>query len=323
MNVHVAQINIGTMLAATDDPLVAEFMDNLERINAIADTAPGFVWRLQTDSGNATEIQIFPNPLTLVNMSVWESADALKEYVYRSDHVEFFRRRAEWFQPDAKRVALWHVPAGTIPELDEAVRRVEFLERNGATPYAFGFAKPPLPLVFEATTPDDGDTADLIERLNHELAVVATHPNENHFRLTSDEVTGDRGRMVRARYGEQLVGCGAVRTVGEGVGEIKRMFVDPAFRGSKFGAAILDQLELHARRLGLRELRLETSAKQPAAIRLYEGFGFTRSELWGEYLESPETSLCFHKPLADRAQASASDTRPAASTTSGPNRAPG
>ena len=106
MNVHVAQINIGTMLAATDDPLVAEFMDNLERINAIADTAPGFVWRLQTDSGNATEIQIFPNPLTLVNMSVWESADALKEYVYRSDHVEFFRRRAEWFQPDAKRVAL-------------------------------------------------------------------------------------------------------------------------------------------------------------------------------------------------------------------------
>ncbi len=133
MDVHVAQINIGTMVAATDDPLVAEFMDNLERINAVADAAPGFVWRLQTESGNATEIQIFPDPLTLVNMSVWESVDALKDYVYRSGHVDFFRRRAEWFEPDAKRVALWHVTAGTIPQLDEAVRRVEFLERNGST----------------------------------------------------------------------------------------------------------------------------------------------------------------------------------------------
>ena len=67
-------------------------------------------------------------------MSVWASVDDLKDYVYRSEHVEFFRRRAEWFEPDAKRVALWHVAAGEIPELDDAVRRVEFLERNGPTP---------------------------------------------------------------------------------------------------------------------------------------------------------------------------------------------
>jgi GNAT superfamily N-acetyltransferase len=177
--------------------------------------------------------------------------------------------------------------------------------------------------VFEETTPDDGATAELIGRLNHELAVIATHPNENHFRLTTDEVTGDRGRMVRARYGEQLVGCGAVRTIGDGVGEIKRMFVDPSVRAEKIGAAILDQLELHARRLGLRELRLETSAKQQPALRLYEGFGFTPHEQWGEYLDSPDTSLCFAKQLDDPAQPSASDTRAAASTTSGPNRGPG
>lgn len=298
MGVHVAQINIGTMVAPTDDPRVAEFMDALERVNAIADAAPGFVWRLQTDSGNATEIQIFPDPLTLVNMSVWESVDALKAYVYRSDHIDFFRRRAEWFEPDAKRVALWHVPAETIPELDEAVRRVEFLERNGATPYAFGFAKPQVPLVFEATTPEDPDTDELIGRLNHELAAVATHYGENHFTLHTDEVSGDRGRMIRARFGEQLVGCGAVRDIGGGAGEIKRMFVDPDIRGSKIGAAILDQLELHARRLGLSQLKLETSAKQQPALRLYEGFGFTRCEPWGEYIETPETSLCFSKSLA-------------------------
>jgi len=297
MGVHVAQINIGTMVAATDDPRVAEFMDALERVNAIADAAPGFVWRLQTDTGNATEIQIFPNPLTLVNMSVWESVDALKAYVYRSDHMDFFRRRAAWFEPDAKRVALWHVPAGTVPQLDEAVRRVEFLERNGASPYAFGFAKPPVPLVFEATDPDDADTGELIERLNHELAVVATHPGENHFALATDEVTGDRGLMIRARFGEQLVGCGAVRDIGDGAGEIKRMYVDAGVRGSRIGAAILDQLELHATRLGLTELKLETSAKQQPALRLYEGFGFEPCEPWGEYVETPETSLCFAKPL--------------------------
>ena len=293
----MAQINIGTMLAATDDPLVADFMDNLERVNAVADGAPGFVWRLQTESGNATEIQIFPDPLTLVNMSVWESVEALKEYVYRSDHIEFFRRRAEWFEPEAKRVALWYVPAGEIPELDDAVRRVEFLERNGPTAYAFGFVRPPVPMIFEATTPHEPDTADLIERLNGELSVVATGACENHFRLDADEVTGDRGRMLRVRFGEQLVGCGAVRTIEPGVGEIKRMFVDPACRGSKIGAAIVDQLELHALRLGIEQLKLETSAKQPAALRLYEGFGFRPCDPWGEYLDSPETSLCFAKSL--------------------------
>ena len=298
MGVHVAQINIGTMVAATDDPRVVEFMEALERINAIADAAPGFVWRLQTDSGNATEIQVFPNPLTLVNMSVWDSVDALKAYVYRSEHMDFFRRRAAWFETDAKRVALWHIPEGSIPELDEAVRRLEFLERNGASPYAFAFAKPPAPLVFEQTDPDDADTGALIERLNHELAVVATHPGENHFSLKADEVTGDRGRMLRARYGEQLAGCGAVRDIGGGAGEIKRMYVDQSVRGQKIGAAILDQLELHAKRLGLTELKLETSAKQQHALRLYESFGFTPCDAWGEYVATPETSLCFSKRLA-------------------------
>lgn len=127
MDVHVAQINIGTMIAPTDDPAVSEFMNNLERINAQADHASGFVWRLQTADGNATSIQIFANPLQLVNMSVWDSVEALKTYVYRTEHADFFRRRAEWFERDAERVALWTIPAGAIPTLDEAVRRADFL----------------------------------------------------------------------------------------------------------------------------------------------------------------------------------------------------
>jgi GNAT superfamily N-acetyltransferase len=294
---HVAQINIGTMIAPTDHPAVAEFMEALDRINAIADRAPGFVWRLQTDEGNATDIQIFPNPLELVNMSVWETVEALKDYVYQSDHVDFFRRRTEWFEADAKRVALWHVAAGSIPELDDAVRRVEFLAVRGASPYAFGFARPPAPLTFEETDLDDADTADLVARLNHELAAVAVEPDENHFALTSAEVSGDAGRMIRARYDGRLVGCGAVRRIEPTVGEIKRMFVDDSVRGLKIGAAILDQLELWATRLGITETKLETGPRQVAACAMYERAGYERCEAWGEYLLTPKTSMCYAKRL--------------------------
>lgn len=294
---HVAQINIGTMVAPTDDPAVAEFMDNLERINAIADDADGFVWRLQTDEGNATDIHVFPNPLELVNMSVWETVDDLKAYVYRSEHVDFFRRRAEWFESHAKRVALWHVGVGELAELDDAIRRVEFLERVGASPYAFGFGRTPPTLLFEETDLDDPDTIALVERLNGELAAVATEPNENHFSLTTPEVTGDAGRMIRARLDGRLVGCGAVRRIEPTVGELKRMFVDPTVRGAGIGAALLDQLELRAVRLGLTEVKLETGPRQVAARSLYERAGYERCPAWGEYLDSPATSLCYAKPL--------------------------
>ncbi len=298
VRIQVAQINIGTMRAPTDDPLVGEFMDNLDRINAAADAAPGFVWRLQTDDGNATDIQIFPNPLQLVNMSVWESVTTLKSYVYRTEHVDFFRRRAEWFETDAKRVALWTVASGTIPDLDDAVRRVEFLERHGASSYAFGFASPPPPLVMEATDLSDPDTLDLVSRLDHELASVAIEPNETHFSVSNDQVTGSSGRMVRAWYDGAFVGCGAVRRIEPHVGEVKRMFVDPTVRGRGIGAALLDQLELAATRLGMTELKLETGPRQPAAISLYETAGFQRCEAWGEYLDSPATSMCYRKPIA-------------------------
>lgn len=294
---HVAQLNIGVMVAPTDDPAVAEFMEALDEINALADAAPGFVWRLQTDEGNATDIQIFPNPLQLVNMSVWESVKTMKEYVYRSAHVDFFRRRAEWFEPDAKRVALWAVEPGAIPDLADAVRRVEFLERYGPSPYSYGFAQPQPPLVFEPTDLDDADTLALVDRLNHELASVATEPDEVHFDLTTAEVTGNRGRMIRARLEGTLVGCGAVRTIEPGVGEIKRMFVDPAVRGRKIGAAILDQLELAAAGLGLDLVKLETGIHQPEAIAMYRRAGYDPIEPWGEYVVSATTSRCFAKSL--------------------------
>lgn len=294
---HVAQINIGTLVAPTDHPRVAEFVGSLDRINAAADRAPGFVWRLQTEEGNATSIQVFDDPLTLLNVSVWESVESLKQYVYRTEHVEFFRRRAEWFVPGESRTALWHVAVGARPELDDAVRRADFLSARGPSPYAFGFARPPAPLTFEATDLDDVETAAMVARLNAELASVATEPGELHHDLDTAEITGDAGRMLRARLDGEVVACGAVRRIAPATGEIKRMFVDPDVRGRRVGAAILDQLELAAARLGITELRLETGIHQPTAQAMYETAGYAPIPLWGAYVRSPATSRCYAKSL--------------------------
>lgn len=296
-DLHVAQINIGTLVAPVDDPAIAEFVDNLEPINALADRSPGFVWRLQTEEGDATSIHVFDDPCRLVNMSVWESVDALKAYVYRSEHVEFFSRRAEWFVPDASSVALWHVAAGAVPTVVDGVRRADFLRRHGRSSYAFGFGRTPEPLLIGPTTLDDSATAELIIRLNSELTDLYGDPDANHFHLDPAEVDGDRGAIVRADLGGAPVGCGAVRKVDDRTGELKRMYVDPAVRGSKVGAAVLDQLEQQAERLGLSEVVLETGIHQHAAIGLYESSGYEPAPLWGEYTASPETSRAYRKRL--------------------------
>ncbi len=102
MNYHLAQINIGRLVAPLDDPKIAEFVAQLDPVNALADSAPGFVWRLQSDSGNATDIPYSDDPLVIVNMSVWESMEALRDFAYRSDHIRVFRDRAKWFEKAEK-----------------------------------------------------------------------------------------------------------------------------------------------------------------------------------------------------------------------------
>ena len=140
MQHHLAQINIGRMVAAIDDPAVAEFADALDRINAIADGSPGFVWRLQTDAGNATAIHAFDDPLLLVNMSVWESAEALRAYVYKTDHAGFLRRRRKWFVPyEGPHMALWWIAAGTLPTVDDGKAALAALAADGPGPRAFTF----------------------------------------------------------------------------------------------------------------------------------------------------------------------------------------
>jgi len=140
---HLAQVNVARARGQPNEPVMAEFMAALPEINALAERSPGFVWRLQTEDGDATAIRPYGDPLILVNLSLWRDLDALREYVFRSDHAGYMRRRREWFQRfERVYLALWWVPAGHIPTIGEAVERLAHLEAHGPTPSAFGFAQP-------------------------------------------------------------------------------------------------------------------------------------------------------------------------------------
>jgi heme-degrading monooxygenase HmoA len=140
---HLAQVNIATLRAPLDGPELAGFVAQLEPINALADRSPGFVWRLQTEDGDATAIRPFDDDRVMVNLSVWESFETLRAFVYSTRHLEVMRHRRAWFSRMADPyLALWWVPAGTIPTVAEAKRRLELLARSGPTPAAFTFRDP-------------------------------------------------------------------------------------------------------------------------------------------------------------------------------------
>ena len=139
MDHHLAQVNIARPLEPLDSPLLAEFVAQLDAINALADRSRGFVWRLQDDTGNATSVRAFDDESLLINMSVWESVDDLAGFVYRSGHVGVMRRRREWFERMRMYMALWWIPAGHVPAPAEARARLEHLQEHGPTPFAFTF----------------------------------------------------------------------------------------------------------------------------------------------------------------------------------------
>jgi hypothetical protein len=117
------------------------FIDRLDEINGIADSSPGFIWRLQTEEGDATAIQAFDDPLLLVNLSVWYDIDSLKNFVYKSLHVELIQNRDAWFIKTLKsHQALWWIPEGHIPSIEEAKEKLEYLQFNGPSEVAFTFS---------------------------------------------------------------------------------------------------------------------------------------------------------------------------------------
>ena len=138
---HIAQINIARMKAPLDDPLMAGFVARLDEINSLADRSPGFVWRLQAGEGSAAAyLRPYDDDRILVNMSVWKTIDALKHYVYRTAHREVLRQRHDWFNKMSDAYsAMWWVPEGHIPGIDEAKKRLAHLQQHGPTQFAFTF----------------------------------------------------------------------------------------------------------------------------------------------------------------------------------------
>jgi hypothetical protein len=137
---HLAQLNVGRLRAPMDDPAIDDFRENLDPVNALAEASRGFVWRLQDDTGNATGIKPFGDDLEIVNLTVWASIEDLADFTYRTGHVEFLRRRREFFEaPSAPILCLWWIPEGTIPTVAEAVERLEHLREHGPTARAFTF----------------------------------------------------------------------------------------------------------------------------------------------------------------------------------------
>jgi hypothetical protein len=140
---HLAEINVGRLLHPLDDPRIADFVDNLDKINALAEESEGFVWRLKDESGNATGIAAYDDPSIIVNMSLWKSPEALYAFAYQTAHRRFVQRRKEWFSLfEGPYLALWWVEEGTLPTVAEGRRRLEHLARVGPTAYAFTFRKP-------------------------------------------------------------------------------------------------------------------------------------------------------------------------------------
>jgi len=149
---QLAQLNIAVMKAPLDSPAMADFVANLDRINALAESAPGYVWRLQTEEGDATALRPLGDSV-IVNMSVWDDVVALNRYVYKSAHVEVMRRRKEWFERMTEAyLVLWWVPRGHRPSIEEALQRLETLRSLGPTPRAFNFRSASLPP--DAVQPD-------------------------------------------------------------------------------------------------------------------------------------------------------------------------
>jgi len=136
---QLAQMNVAHLKAPLDSPELAGFVSALDRINALAEQSPGFVWRLQDASGNATELRPLGDE-ALINMSVWQDVAAIRRYVYESEHIDFLRRRREWFiRTDAAQLVLWWLPAGHRPTVAEGIDRLKLLQTQGPTPAAFTF----------------------------------------------------------------------------------------------------------------------------------------------------------------------------------------
>ena len=138
---HLAQLNIAEAIASMDSPEMADFVNNIERINSLAESSPGYIWRLTDEGGdNSYSMQLFDSDFIITNMSIWKDKESLFDFVYNTSHVEIFKRRKEWFSKmPVMHMVLWYVEEGHIPTIEEAKERLQYLRDNGESEYAFTF----------------------------------------------------------------------------------------------------------------------------------------------------------------------------------------
>jgi hypothetical protein len=143
MTQHLAEFNVARVRYPLDDPRMADFVNNVERINGLADAIEGFVWRLKDDSGHAMNMQVYDDPRILPNLTVWENVEALERFVWQTLHRRFYGRREEWFEKIEQPLVLWWIPAGHRPTMAEGVERLEHLKTHGSTDHAFSWDRLP------------------------------------------------------------------------------------------------------------------------------------------------------------------------------------
>ncbi|MGQ3677975.1 DUF3291 domain-containing protein [Tenacibaculum discolor] len=145
---HIAEINVARMKGVNiKDPIMKEFVDNLDRVNDLAENSDGFVWRLKDENNDATSFNPYNDEQVIINVSIWESIETLGDFVYKTFHTDFLKRRKEWFHSYGKvYTAMWWVPEGEYPTIQEAVDKLDYLQKNGASEVAFDFRnKIPMP----------------------------------------------------------------------------------------------------------------------------------------------------------------------------------
>ncbi|MEM8857831.1 MAG: DUF3291 domain-containing protein [Chloroflexota bacterium] len=143
MNYHLAQVNIGKFRLPHDDPINDDFINSLDRVNAVAETQPGFVWRFTGAGNDALDVHAFNDPLIAINISVWSDIESLKAFTYRNkSHTDMFHRRKTWFEQIDFHLALWWIEEGQRPTVQDAKSRLDHLRKNGASSFAFTFKEP-------------------------------------------------------------------------------------------------------------------------------------------------------------------------------------
>ena len=209
---QLAQINVARALGPLDSPVMAGFMAQLDHINALAEASPGFIWRLK----DATDVQAFDDPLVIVNMSVWESVETLRDYAHRSGHREPLRDRAQWFEkPTQAHLAFWWIPAGHVPSVEEARERLEFRRAHGDSPVAFSFGK-------MCPQPEEPSGDAIAPAWNFDSRIFLTTANTANGNCTSDTRFRYRqsGSRIWATYDGGAVRFGSIVAVGDSRGRL-------------------------------------------------------------------------------------------------------